>query len=97
MTNYNISYTEEEELGMQHVATSVDEWLQNAAHERARLAIDEIVQLAVQKFFESGQPIPQTKLEIVSAAYSNGWIKTAAQRNAEAALPEQTPVEGPQP
>jgi hypothetical protein len=86
MTNYTISYTEEEELAMQYIATSVDDWLQNAAHERARQATDEIVQLAVRKFLESGQPIPSSKLEIVSTAYSNNWIKTAVQRNTEAVL-----------
>jgi hypothetical protein len=88
MTNYTISYTQEQELAMQYVTASVDEWLQNAAHERARLAVDEIVQLSVQKFLTTNQPIPQTKLEIVSAAYANGWIETAAQRSVAFSLPE---------
>ena len=36
-------YTETEDKAMQYAAASVDDWIQNAAHERARIAIDEIV------------------------------------------------------
>lgn len=84
MTTYTINYTETENKAMEYVSASVDEWIQNAAHERARIAIDEIVAIAVQKFLEAGQSIPGSKDEIVAAAYANGWIKTAQQRNEEA-------------
>ena len=81
MTTYSIQYTETENLAMSHVAADVNEWIQNAAHERARIAIDEIVALAVQKFLEAGQSIPGSKDEIVAAAFANGWVETAAERN----------------
>lgn len=81
MTTYSIQYTETENLAMSHVAADVNEWIQNAAHERARIAIDEIVVLAVQKFLEAGQSIPGSKDEIVAAAFANGWVETAAERN----------------
>ena len=84
MTTYTVNYTESENKAMQYAAASVDDWIQNAAHERARIAIDEIVALAVQKFLEAGQSIPGSKDEIVAAAFTNGWIKTAQQRNEEA-------------
>jgi hypothetical protein len=84
MGTYTINYTDTEDKAMQYAAVSVDDWIQNAVHERARLAIDEIVQLAVQKFLESGQSIPGSKDEIVAAAFTNGWVKTGAQRNEEA-------------
>ena len=84
MTTYTVEYTETENKAMEYAAADVNDWIQNAAHERARIAIDEIVQLAVQKFLESGQSIPGSKDEIVSAAFANGWVKTAAQRNEEA-------------
>ena len=84
MTTYTINYTETENKAMEYAAADVNDWIQNAAHERARIAIDEIVQLAVQKFLESGQSIPGSKDEIVAAAFTNGWVKTAAQRNEEA-------------
>lgn len=81
MTNYTIQYTETENRAMEFVTVSVDKWIQNAAHERARQAIDEIVQIAIQKFLEAGQSIPGSKDEIVAAAFANGWVETAAERN----------------
>ena len=83
MTTYTVEYTETENKAMEYAAADVNDWIQNAAHERARVAIDEIVAIAVQKFLEAGQSIPGSKDEIVAAAYTNGWIKTAADRNAE--------------
>jgi hypothetical protein len=84
MTTYTVEYTETEKRAMEYAAADVNDWIQNAAHERARVAIDEIVAIAVQKFLEAGQSIPGSKDEIVAAAYANGWIKTAQQRNEEA-------------
>lgn len=84
MINYTIEYTETENNAMSYVAANVNDWIQNAAHERARIAIDEIVTLAVQKFLEAGQSIPGSKDEIVAAAFANGWVKTAQERNEEA-------------
>lgn len=87
MATYNVVYTEAEDLAMQYVAASVDEWIQNAAHERARIAIDEIVQVTVAKCLETNIQIPGSKEDMVLLAYEKGWIKTAAQRNEEAAAP----------
>ena len=84
MTTYTVNYTETENNAMTYAAADVNDWIQNAAHERARIAIDEIVALAVQKFLEAGQSIPGSKDEIVAAAFANGWVKTAQQRNEEA-------------
>ena len=86
MTTYTIEYTETENKSMQYAAADVNDWIQNAAHERARIAIDEIVKLAVEKFLEAGQSIPGSRDEIVAAAFANGWVKTAAQRNEEAVI-----------
>lgn len=83
MKTYTINYTETEDLAMNYAAISADEWIQNAAHERARVAIDEIVKIAVDKFLDIGQSIPGSKEEIVAAAFANGWVKSAAEQNAE--------------
>lgn len=80
---YTINYTETENRAMQYAAADVNDWIQNAAHERARIAIDEIVKIAVEKFLEVGQSIPGSKDEIVAVAFANGWVKTAAERNVE--------------
>ena len=86
MITYIIEYTPTEDKAMQHITLSVDDWIQNAAHERARIAIDGIVQIAVQKCLENNIQIPSTKEEIVDLAYDQGWIKTVEQRNAENAI-----------
>ena len=74
MTTYTIELTETEELAMNYIAFSVDEWIQNAAHHRASVAIDDIVKLSIEKFLESGQQIPASKELIVQAAFDNGWL-----------------------
>ena len=85
MANYTVTYTNAEDLAMQYVAADVDDWIQNAAHERARIAIEEIVQITVQKCLENNIQIPGSKDAMVELAYDEGWVKTAAERNLEAA------------
>lgn len=75
--NYTVTLTETEKLAMEYVAYDPQEWIENAFKERARIAIEEIVKLSVDKFLEAGQSIPGSREEIVAAAYSNGWIQTA--------------------
>ena len=74
---YTITLTNTEKSAMEYIAYDPQEWIENAAKERSRIAIEEIVKLAVDKFLEAGQPIPGSRDEIVAAAYSNGWIQTA--------------------
>ena len=74
---YTIELTETEKLAMEYVAYDPHDWVENAMKERARIAIDEIVKNAVEKFLEAGQTIPSSKDEIVAAAYANNWIQTA--------------------
>jgi hypothetical protein len=78
--NYIIELTETEKSAMEYVAYDPQDWVENAMKERARIAIDEIVKLAVEKFLAANQTIPGSKEEIVAAAYSNGWIQTAKSR-----------------
>jgi hypothetical protein len=78
--NYTITLTDTEKAAMEYVAYDPQDWVENAMKERARIAIDEIVKLAVEKFLEAGQTIPGSKEEIVAAAYSNNWVQTAKYR-----------------
>jgi glycine cleavage system H lipoate-binding protein len=78
--NYTVTLTETEKLAMEYVAYEPQDWVENAFKERARIAIDEIVKLAVEKFLAANQTIPGSKEEIVAAAYSNGWIQTLKYR-----------------
>jgi hypothetical protein len=74
---YTITLTDTEKAAMEYVAYDPQEWVESAFKERARLAIEDIVKLAVDKFLEANQTIPGSREEIVAAAYSNGWIQTA--------------------
>ena len=75
--NYTVTLTDTEKLSMEYVAYDPQDWVENVFKERARIATEEIVKLAVEKFLEANQTIPGSKEEIVAAAYSNGWIQTA--------------------
>jgi hypothetical protein len=75
--NYTITLTETEKLAMEYVSYDPQTWVENAMKERARIATEEIVALAVQKFLAANQTIPGSREEIVAAAYANNWIQTA--------------------
>jgi hypothetical protein len=77
MPTYTVELTETEDLAFSHVALSTSEWINNAAHERARVAIDDIVKVAVARFLEQGKDIPGSKDAIVKAAFDNGWVGPA--------------------
>ncbi len=81
--NYTITLTAAEDAALSYAALSQDDWIQNAVHERARIAIDEIVQITVAKCLETNIQIPGSKDEMVTLAFANGWVKSAAQRQAE--------------
>lgn len=84
MIIYTINLSSAEDKSLSYAALSQDDWIQNAVHERCRIAIDEIVAVTVQKCLETGTPIPGSKEAMVDLAFSEGWVKSAAQRQAEA-------------
>jgi hypothetical protein len=79
MTTYTITLTEAENKALGFVAISQDDWIQNAIHERCRIAIDEIVAAEVQRKLAANETISGSKEDIVNAAP----IKSAAVRQAE--------------
>jgi hypothetical protein len=83
--NYTVTLTDTEKSAMEYIAYEPQDWIENVVKERARIAIEEIVKLAVDKFLALNQTIPGSREEIVAAAYTNGWIQTAKYRtdNAE--------------
>lgn len=87
--NYTITLTAAEDAALSYVALSQDNWIQNAVHERCRIAVDEIVGVTVQKCLETNTQIPGTKDDIVVLAFERGWVKTAAARQAEMEAQEQ--------
>lgn len=76
---YTVTLTDAEDKALHYVAASAQNWIDNAVHERCRIAIEEIVQEQVQLKLQNGETISGTKEEIVLAAD----IKSAAQRSEE--------------
>ena len=82
--NYTITLSAAEDKALSYAAMSQQDWIDNAVHERCRLAIDEIVQITVAKCLETGTQVPGSKDAMVDLAFAQGWVKTAAERQAEA-------------
>jgi hypothetical protein len=83
MTTYTITLTEAENKALSYAAFAQQEWIDSAVHERCRIAIEEVVALTVQKCLETNTAIPGSKDAMVELAFEQGWVKTAAQRQAE--------------
>lgn len=79
MATYTITLSEAEDKALGCIAISQEDWINNAVHERCRIAIEEIVSIEVQRLLAEGQPIVGSKEDIVLAAP----IKSAAERQAE--------------
>jgi hypothetical protein len=83
--DYTITLTEAEQKAMEYITADVDDWITNAATNRARIAIDEICDLYVKHKLDNNQAIIVTnKPDMVLAAYEEGLVKTVVERNLEA-------------
>lgn len=82
--DYTISLTEAQNKALEYVCTNPIDWIENSAVNRARIAIDEIVNIYVQEKLKNNEAITQTsKDEIVLAAFEEGIVKTAVEKNIE--------------
>lgn len=87
--DYTITLTEAENKAMEYIATDPKEWIENAVYNRCRIAIDEIVELEVERITSQGGEISGTKEDIVLAAP----IKSARERQEE--FDSQNPLTPP--
>lgn len=74
MKTLSIELSDTEYTVFQLVASDSQEWVTNAAKERCRIAIDEIVSMVVQKCLNERHSIPATREEMVALAIANGWV-----------------------
>lgn len=84
MTTYTITLTDAEDKALKAVAISAQDWIDNAVHERCRIAIDEIVAAEVQRKLAAGEPITGSKDDIVMAANIESAVERQARLEAEA-------------
>ena len=85
MTTYTITLSAAENKALHVVALSAQDWIDNAVHERCRLAIDEIVNAEVQRKLAAGEPITGSKDDIVMAADVESAVEREARMEVEAA------------
>ena len=78
--DYTITLTDSERMAMEYIANDVDEWITNAATNRARIAIDEIIQLNTAHCNANSIGIAVGVDAQVQQAYSLGVVDKAADR-----------------
>lgn len=83
MTQYTVNLSPAEDAALSAVVMCHQEWIDNAVHDRCRIAIDEIVQICVAKCLETNTQIPGSKEAMVDLAFAQGWVQSATQRQAK--------------
>jgi len=89
MNTFTVELTDAELKALAFVAFDPQDWIDNAVHERCRIAMEEIFNMEVQRMLQdpSITEIPADREAVVLAAN----IKSAAERNDE--FMESVPVE----
>jgi hypothetical protein len=78
MAIYTITLSDAEDKALHVVALDAQDWIDNAVHERCRVAIEEIVAAEVQRKLAANETISGSKDDIVMAAQ----VESASERNA---------------
>lgn len=86
MTTYTVTLSEAENLALGFAASSQDNWIQTAVHERCRVAIEEIVTICVSKCLENNIQIPGSKDTMVLLSFEKGWVISAQERSSNSVL-----------
>jgi len=84
MPTITIELTDTQYKGLEYAALSPQEWAENAVTERCRIANDEIVDITVKHCLDNSIQVPATREAIVTYAFDNDIVKTAAVRQEEA-------------
>ena len=87
MTDYTITLTDTEAKAMRTIAVDVDEWITNAATNRARLAIDSIFALLVAHCNENSIALAVGQDAQVTQAFELGLISNAEASSEAPAMP----------
>lgn len=84
MSDYQITLSSAEDKALSYVALSQNDWIQISVKARCASAIDEIAKICVEQCLANNIQIPGSKEAMVDLAFQNGWVITAAQRQAQA-------------
>lgn len=75
--DFTITLSDAEKKALEYVAFSANDWIQNAVHERCRLAIEELVSDYISDNLAKGLPISGSKEDMVL----NSSLPSAAERH----------------
>tara|TARA_A100001388_G_scaffold255566_1_gene220121 strand:+ start:1422 stop:1691 length:270 start_codon:yes stop_codon:yes gene_type:complete len=81
--DYTITLTDTEKKSMEYIAVDVDEWITNAAKDRARIAKEKIIALNTAHCNANSIAIAVGADAQVTQAFTLGLVKTAAEVLAE--------------
>jgi hypothetical protein len=82
--NYTISLSDAQQKAMEYVASDVNEWIQNAVANRIRKSTEEITNIYTQTKITNNEAITVVGSDaIITAAFNENIVKTAAQRAAD--------------
>ena len=91
MPTITVTLTDTQLKGLEYSCNTPQDFADNALHNQARIANDEIVQMYTNRALDEGVQIPATRELIVADAFTRGWAQTAAEAHAaaEAAMAAQ--------
>lgn len=81
--SYTITFSESEKYAMSYICIDTESWVQNVCHERARVAKEELIKVALDKFIQNKTTIPLSHDDMIIQAFENGWIKSLKEREEE--------------
>ena len=84
MVTFTITITDTENKAMEWCAEDVGDWVDNALHNRARIAIEDIIKINADYCNENEIAIGVGRTAQVNQAYNLGIVTTAAARNSQA-------------
>ena len=84
--DYTITVTDTEKKALEYIANDVDEWITNAAQNRARIAVEEIVALLVAHCNENDIQLAVGQDAQVTQAYSLGVVRKLSEVEEESGV-----------
>ena len=84
--DYTITVTDTEKKALEYIANDVDEWITNAAQNRARIAVEEIIALLVAHCNANDIQLAVGQDAQVTQAYSLGVVKKLSEVEEESGV-----------
>ena len=90
MPTITVTLTETQLKGLEYSCNTPQDYADNALHNQARIANDEIIQMYTNRALDEGVQIPATRELIIEDAFTRGWAQTAAEAQAAAEAEDLT-------